>query len=438
MCDLQFQFATDFANLMNKFKYFVICADIKNSVLLSYNQNCYRAMQIYFFISLLGILISTYLLYFNLKRNTSIIYLGLFFVFLSIYSMGNFLIFRSQSEVWISMFFVNMGHFAYLIGPASYLYVRSILTDVARFRAKDWWHLTPAMVSFLFSIPYMLTDYDYKLQIAAQIANDYHFLNDYRVSFLSEYIPNIFLYLTRPFSIFVYALASSVLLIRKYGKASPGVIQSGEKTVKKWLITFNAFLLILILSYSLSLISNFLPGENYLTEFSKLLVQLTNISMFGLMLSPTLFPRILYGLPIVHNPGDTHIEHEPTASDEENSSPVFDDKYMFYLDEVIDENMRDHHLFVQSKLNMNELANFLDIPAYHLKYYFSVYKNQTFKDFCNIYRIDHAKNLMLDAKFQSMTLEAIAISSGFSNRNSFTKTFQKMEGITPSAFISDN
>lgn len=394
-------------------------------------------MQIYFFISLLGILISIYLLYFNLRRNTSIIYLGLFFVLLSIYSMGNFLIYRSHSEVWISVYFVNMGHFAYLVGPASYLYVRSILTDNSQFRKNDWWHLVPAILSFLFSIPYMLTDYDYKLQVATQIAKDYHFLNDFRVSFLSDFVPNIFIYLTRPFSMFVYAMISSFLLIKKLGNSSPKLMKTGEKTVMKWLITFHIFLLILILSYSLSLITNFLPGENLLTDFSKILIQITNVSMFGLMLSPTLFPRILYGLPIEHNQVQTFAVIESTKPDAETQSPVFDQNYMKYLDKVIHANMQDHHLFVQSKLNMNELASFLDVPAYHLKYYFSVYKNQTFKDFCNIYRIDHAKSLMQDNKFKSMTLEAIAISSGFSNRNSFTKTFQKMEGITPSTFIAD-
>lgn len=391
-------------------------------------------MQIYFFISLLGFLITTYLLYFNLKRNTSIIYLGLFFIFLSIYSMGNYLIYRSHSEYWISLFFVNMGHFAYLIGPASYLYVRSVLTDKSGIRANDWWHLVPVVLSVLFSIPYMMTDYEYKLQIARQIAMDYHFLQQFRVSPLSDYLPNIFIYLTRPALIFIYTCFSAVLLYRNFIGKPLSSNHSGEKTVRKWLVTFIGFQFVLIISYSLSLISNFSLNDNLLSAFSEILIQFTNVSMVGIILSPTLFPRILYGIPVVHTTGQVSVQENISEVGTENQSPVFDENYMAYLDEVIDRNMQDHHLYVQSKLNMNELASFLDVPAYHLKYYFSVHKNQTFRDFCNIYRIKHAKSLMLDEKFSNMTLEAVAISSGFSNRNSFTRTFQKIEGLTPSAF----
>jgi AraC-like DNA-binding protein len=42
----------------------------------------------------------------------------------------------------------------------------------------------------------------------------------------------------------------------------------------------------------------------------------------------------------------------------------------------------------------------------------------------------------LDKKNEVMTLEAIALLCGFSDRNSFTTAFKKIEGTTPKLFAS--
>jgi len=60
-----------------------------------------------------------------------------------------------------------------------------------------------------------------------------------------------------------------------------------------------------------------------------------------------------------------------------------------------------------------------------------------FTDFRNRWRVNHAKNLILEGKFNDLTLEAIGLLSGFTSRNTFLNAFKKAEGISPNAFLSE-
>jgi AraC-like DNA-binding protein len=61
----------------------------------------------------------------------------------------------------------------------------------------------------------------------------------------------------------------------------------------------------------------------------------------------------------------------------------------------------------------------------------------TFNDYRNIFRVEHAKRLILDQQSDMITLEAVGLLSGFSNRNTFSRVFKELEGITPSAFAQN-
>jgi len=91
-------------------------------------------MQLIF--SIIGIVLSTILLYFNARSNKSTIYLGLFFILVSTYSFIHFAIFSSGSIILIGIILVNFGFLTYLIGPSLYLYIRSILEDDPRLKKR--------------------------------------------------------------------------------------------------------------------------------------------------------------------------------------------------------------------------------------------------------------------------------------------------------------
>jgi AraC-like DNA-binding protein len=63
-------------------------------------------------------------------------------------------------------------------------------------------------------------------------------------------------------------------------------------------------------------------------------------------------------------------------------------------------------------------------------------KRQSFNDYCNECRVEYAKVLMLEGKSSDMTIEAVGILSGFTNRSTFFRAFKKFEGISPGSFMA--
>ncbi len=61
--------------------------------------------------------------------------------------------------------------------------------------------------------------------------------------------------------------------------------------------------------------------------------------------------------------------------------------------------------------------------------------HQSFVDFINSQRIEYAKTLLKSEQSGNLTIEGIALSSGFKSRASFYRAFKKYTGQTPTAFI---
>ncbi len=57
--------------------------------------------------------------------------------------------------------------------------------------------------------------------------------------------------------------------------------------------------------------------------------------------------------------------------------------------------------------------------------------HMNYTSFVNKYRIDEAMSLLVDKRYQKLTMEDIADKVGFANRQSFYASFFKILGITP-------
>jgi AraC-like DNA-binding protein len=98
--------------------------------------------------------------------------------------------------------------------------------------------------------------------------------------------------------------------------------------------------------------------------------------------------------------------------------------------------MKELQPYLQPDCNLAYFSKLINIPSHHLSYYFREVKKQTFNDYRNEWRINHAKKLIKEGKASEMTLEAIGMLSGFSSRNAFITDFKKVEGISPGAYAS--
>lgn len=82
------------------------------------------------------------------------------------------------------------------------------------------------------------------------------------------------------------------------------------------------------------------------------------------------------------------------------------------------------------KLDVNKIAEQAYLTTAAFCRFFNKDTRMTFTDFVNQYRINQAKNFLL----QNITVSETCFSVGFANISYFNKLFKKMVGENPSAF----
>ncbi|WP_425658517.1 helix-turn-helix domain-containing protein [Tenacibaculum ascidiaceicola] len=97
-----------------------------------------------------------------------------------------------------------------------------------------------------------------------------------------------------------------------------------------------------------------------------------------------------------------------------------------------------HEDFLNSKINLQLLADRLDTNTSYLSKVINQYKNTSFSNYVNQLRIEYAvEKLKNDTLWRKYTVKAIAQEVGFKNAESFSKAFYKFTGIKPSYFIKE-
>ena len=393
------------------------------------------------YLSIIGILLSIILLYFNARKYSSAIYLGAFFLLVSLYGFNQYAVLYSKSVFLVSIVFLNIGFLSYLIGPMLYLYVRSVLTDNSRLKKWDMVHLIPLLLFLMASLPHMLTPYSFKVEVATAIVNDLSFIGDYQAGFFHGIVPVAVIFLSRPLLVLGYMLWSIGFFIRYLMQRKELSVLSQQNFMTKWLSVLLGFLSVLVISHLLLLIQTFtVEGSKALFTLNILQI-LSGLGLTGLLISPFFFPAILYGLPRFPGSNATSLEPEVTVMDSlpGNGRKItgnFESKYLQDIEQKAESCMMAVQPYLQQECNLAYFAKLIKVPVHHLAYYFREEKKQSFNDFRNSWRIKHAKNLILAGKANELTLEAIGLLSGFSSRNTFFTAFKKAEGISPGVFAA--
>lgn len=157
--------------------------------------------------SLIGIILSVILLYFNARKNTSVIYLGIFFFSISLYAFYQYVLLYSKSGFLVSLFLFNTAINCsplYIIGPMLYWYIRSVLTDNSRLKRKDIWHLLPMIIFFIAAIPHAFVPWHEKVEVARKVVEDAGYMDVYRATLIARIFSPASEYLTPPILVLGY------------------------------------------------------------------------------------------------------------------------------------------------------------------------------------------------------------------------------------------
>ena len=394
-------------------------------------------------LSIIGIILSVILLIFNIRKNASTAYLGVFFLLVSLYGFYQYVLLYSKSVFLVSLFLFNIAIICsplYIIGPMLYWYIRSVLTDNSRLNRKDIWHLLPMIIFFVAAIPHAFVPWHEKVEVARAVVVDAGFMEVYRATLLDKLFSPALEYLTRPMLVLGYTLWSAGLFINYLVKKKMSIVLSKQHFMKKWLFFFLGFLLILEVTQILLIIKAF---EMHFSElfFTLNVIRILSVAgLIGLLISPFFFPAILYGLPrypesiLTSNSGK--VDQDLGSGDHRKKTNHFETDYLISIHQKADSCMKEAQPYLHPDFNLVQLSVQTKIPVHHLSYYFREEKKQHFNDYRNEWRINHAKNLIRKGKANEFTLETIGLQSGFSSRNTFLTTFKKVEGITPSTFAA--
>jgi tetratricopeptide (TPR) repeat protein len=95
-------------------------------------------------------------------------------------------------------------------------------------------------------------------------------------------------------------------------------------------------------------------------------------------------------------------------------------------------------IFLNENLSLAETAKKLDTNTSYLSRMINEHYQVNFSAFLNRYRIEEAKKMILDDKYNNFSMEGIAKSSGFRSKSTFNQAFKISTGLTPTEFAVKN
>ncbi|MGI4871514.1 MAG: helix-turn-helix domain-containing protein [Janthinobacterium lividum] len=94
--------------------------------------------------------------------------------------------------------------------------------------------------------------------------------------------------------------------------------------------------------------------------------------------------------------------------------------------------MTEEQPWLEPELTLTELAKRLHLPPALLSKVINTGCGQNFNDFVNAYRVREAQRLLADPRFAHYSLVGVALESGFNSRSTFNRVFKKLVGQAPS------
>jgi AraC-like DNA-binding protein len=111
-----------------------------------------------------------------------------------------------------------------------------------------------------------------------------------------------------------------------------------------------------------------------------------------------------------------------------------DAKRMEKLESQLSQLMKDKKLFLNADLKSSELAKEIGVSVNHLSELLNQHIGKTFYQYINDLRVEEVKDRLVDKHYKHLSNIGIATDCGFRSRSTFSKTFKKNTGLSPSEY----
>lgn len=296
-----------------------------------------------------------------------------------------------------------LGSFSYwLIGPLLYAYVLSVLYRQTRFRWHYSLHLLPAVLATFLT----LSQYHFRPRAEqVELMRDM----DFMWSWLMSHAVTLW-----HLSVIGYG-GYCLLLLWRYRRQLQQRYANVEVSERRWL-TWIILGFVLIASWQLGvhLTAEFMPAN---------LANLTGVAsnyINFLFVNSLVFISIRY----------THLfSGLPERAPSTESEPYKPEQIR-----RVGALMTERRPYLDSTVSLESLARQLSLPERTLSRILNQHFGKNFFEFINGYRVERAKQLLVDPDSKALTILEVMAESGFTSKSTFNAIFKKQVGQTPSQY----
>ncbi len=303
-----------------------------------------------------------------------------------------------------------------LHGPFLYLYIRFSLRPDLQFTWENYVHFIPAVGFYLYLIPFFFYNTEQKIMVNSGLVDDYMlFIAISLVAFLISGIGYTF---------------ASYRMLNRYQDLTKHNFAFRKAIDLNWLKHFIWGIgLIFVIAITFSVSQEWL-GINF--GFNTDIIFYSLIILFIFYLG---YSGIIHQGTFSANKNSGQLV-EPKTTGEYKHSGLREEDALYYHQRLT-EVMEAQKPYLEPKLSLSTLAEYLDISPNHLSQVINQYEEKNFYDYVNEYRVKEFKKRALKPENNNYNILAIAYDSGFNSKSSFNQVFKKMVGRTPSQYLNN-
>ena len=304
-----------------------------------------------------------------------------------------------------------------LFGPVVYFYFRAQVDRSFRLRRVHLWHFFPYAFSFFYQLGAFVQGPE---AVEAQQSSQL-----FTILSISERFIRI--------ASFVYYLSQCMIIYKRYRQWSYQQFSNPDLISFTWFRNFiYSMIFWLVFREVMNVMDAWLQLAFYQDWWWNLALAATAlyIGLAGYeQKQPAKIDFNLSQIKISNSDSSIHTSTSLEVTEESEKSSIA---------ARIQELMKNERLYLQADLNLQELAQHLQINAVQLSATINQVFNKNFNDYINGLRIEEFIRLYKADVNQKYTLLSIALDSGFNSKATFNRAFKKIKGSSPKEFLGEN
>ena len=306
-------------------------------------------------------------------------------------------------------------------------YVKTRSDKDFRIRWPDLLHFIPVVLAFIDLIPFYMSDAASKQALLVRMSKDLRFLPYTRTGIM----PDIWHVWIRPVHGLIYAGIAGRYLNRSLHNKKLRKEIDVHRGLRTWLILLTSFFAVIYLGLILmNVLWIILPytGEQWMS-YTVIPLFLCVAPFLALHVFLFFNTQIIFGkLPVRRKFAGPEPDTEQPAPDGREEAQIRDIEALILRKE----------LFKNPKITAPETAALLGLAPHTFSALIQAHYGKRFPDFINAYRINHVISELEKGSNNNMSIEGIAIESGFASRSAFYNSFKKITGLTPSEYVKQH